>query len=259
MENAKMRFTDFPPCKHRFGCLQCRNDIKFVEHMKKRFGDWECPEKIPFGTPLELMPEHIKTKLETYQNNRISQGKDIPQIKEKNLIGSGREMPQIPQSRITSFLETPGCSHRIMCVECRNNELFREKIKNQMGDWVCPENIPLNTPLELMPQKIKDTQKNRQEQQNIQKERLEKIRISLDGIEEVIPEQALGLVDTIRAYIFPDKTKESFCKFNTGKTKEIEQKCCGGKIKMVPGFVCEKHGDASSQRCRGCQDFESKR
>jgi len=93
MENAKMRFTDFPPCKHRFGCLQCRNDIKFVEHMKKRFGDWECPEKIPFGTPLELMPEHIKTKLETYQNNRISQGKDIPQIKEKNLIGSGREMP----------------------------------------------------------------------------------------------------------------------------------------------------------------------
>ena len=71
--------------------------------------------------------------------------------------------------------------------------------------------------------------------------------------------KALGLVDLVRTHVFPDTKRASLCKYNTGENKEIEQKCCGGKVKMVPGFVCSKNGDASERVCRACQDFESKR
>jgi len=250
-----MKFLDFPPCKNRFGCIQCRNDIKFVEHMKERFGEWDCPEGIAFGTPIEKMPQHIQTKISTYQARLQQQGRNVPQISQENKISPIRNM----QPQITDFTQTPGCIHRMMCVECRNNAQFRERIQQQMGEWKCPENIPLNTPLEQMPENIKEVNRKREEQIRIQKETMDKIRIALDGIEEVIPEKALGLVDIIRVHIFPDTKKSTFCKYNTGEAKQVEQKCCGGKVKIVAGFVCSKHGDVSDQRCRGCQEFESKR
>jgi len=54
-------FLDFPPCKHRFACVQCRNDKKFIEkYAKKDLVNGECPEGIAFGTPLESMPNHIQ-------------------------------------------------------------------------------------------------------------------------------------------------------------------------------------------------------
>jgi len=220
--------------------------------MKERFGDWECPEKILFGTPLEKMPDHIRTKIEKYQ----ARGKSMPVVAPENKIVPN---PVTPPRTMTDFTQTPGCIHRMMCVECRNNEKFRERVVSQMGEWQCPENIPIGTPLKEMPQNIQDASKKREEQIQMQKETMTKIKIALDGIEEIIPEQALGLVDVVRAHIFPDTKKLSLCKFNTQEAKKVEQKCCGGKVKMVDGFVCEKHGDVSDKNCRGCQEFESKR
>lgn len=257
-----MQFTDFPPCKHRFGCLQCRNDIKFVEHMKKRFGNWECPENIPFGTPLEKLPEHIKVKHETYQNRLIQQGRPTREIPKENQIGTpkGRNInARDINARPNNFTETPGCIHRMMCVDCRNNESFRQKVESQMGPWECPENIPIGTKLEDMPKPIQEIHYKRQEQTKIQQEKIEKVKAALNSIEEVIPKQALGLLDLIRAYIFPQTAKSLLCKFNTGEKKEVDEICCGGKIKKVTGFICEKQGDASEKKCRSCNFFESKR
>jgi hypothetical protein len=223
--------------------------------MKERFGEWECPEGIKFGTPLEEMPKHIQTKISSYKSRMIEKGREEPKIEQKDRIGSA---PMESPKKI-SFTQTPGCTHRFMCVECRNNEKFREKMENQLGPWECPENIPIGTPLAEMPEKIQEIHRKREEQIKVQKEKMEKIRIALDGIEEVIPEQALGLIDVVRAHIFPDTKKASICKYNTGEKKKIEQKCCGGKVKKVDGFICSKHGDVSDRRCRACQDFESKR
>jgi len=254
-----MQFTDFPPCKHRFGCIQCRNDAKFVEHMKNRFGEWECPEKIPFGTTLDKMPPHIQAKISSYQNRLEEQGKEpLPQIKRDNKIGKrGFNVPPSPNPQ--NFTQTPGCVHRMMCVDCRNNENFRKRVEKQMGPWNCPENIPIGTTLENMPKHIQDNFHKREEQKRIQQEKIDKVKIALDSIEQVIPEQALGLLDEVRTHVFPNTPKAPLCKFNTGETVEVEEKCCGGKVKVVTGFVCEKKGPTSEKTCRSCRDFESKR
>jgi hypothetical protein len=256
---GKMKFTDFPPCKNRFGCVQCRNDAKFVEHMKERFGDWECPEKIAFGTSIENMPPHIQAKISTYEKRLNQKGREVQKIEKEDKIFPDKKKRKFPEKTKRSFTETPGCMHRLMCVECRNNEKFRERIEKQLGPWECPEKIPLNTPLEEMPEAIKEVAEKREVMANAQKQKAEKIKIALDALEEVIPEKALGILDEVRAHIFPHTKKPSLCKNYTGEKVQVEKKCCGGKVKKVDGFVCSEFGEVEERKCQACQKFESKR
>lgn len=269
-----MEFTDFPPCKHRFGCVQCRNDSKFVEHMRKRFGEWKCPEGIPFGTPLEEMPEYIQTKIKTYQNKLTEKGRDLPQINNKDQIAPPSEKSKTKKhpmldidkkdrskkTKIKSFTETYACQTRAACVECRNSEKFRKDMERRYGKWECPENIPIGTPIEEMPQKVVRMRQKRIEEKEKQQQYLNQLRSSLDDLEEILPTQALSKLDFLRFHIFPnDKHKNDMCIHNTKEKTKVDRKCCGGKTKKVDGFKCKIHGDTDPQYCSRCTDFRSKR
>jgi hypothetical protein len=126
-----MKFTEFPPCRNRFACLQCRNDNKFVENMRKRFGEWECPEGIAMGTPLEEMPQHIQDKIKTYKDRLIEQGRSLPtSMKATHPTPEERRANAgFDENMNKSFVNTPMCKQRSVCIECRNNKKFRERME----------------------------------------------------------------------------------------------------------------------------------
>ena len=119
-------FTDFPPCKHRFACVQCRNDKTFVTNMSKRYGEWQCPEGIAFGTPLEKMPQHIQVKIKTYQDRLKSQNKTPIETREA-------QTPSNATPGKHKFTDLPMCKQRAVCYECRNNDGFRERMASANG------------------------------------------------------------------------------------------------------------------------------
>jgi len=244
-----MKFTEFPPCKHRFACLQCRNDKAFIDAMVKRFGEWECPEGIALGTPIGGMPQHIQNKLKSYQERLSGQNKQPierieRQTQSKNII-----------TRSQSFVDLPMCKQRNVCVECRTNIEFRKRMEQQFGTWECPEGIPINTPLNEMPEKIRKSHEHRQKQAEEHKHKIEGIRQDIIDLETVIPPQDVEKLDRVKYFIFPEMRDSKDC-IHKGVRKKVEQKCCGGKVKMVDGFVCAIKGDASDRNCRTCNDFK---
>ena len=170
-----MTFTEFPPCKHRFGCVECRNNPTFLDKMKKRVGEWECPEKIPIKTTLDQMPVHIQKNIASYQSNRTQPAAQSPAIQTPHTA----QVPNMHQQPKT-FTELPQCIHRMTCLECRTNDKFREQMEAKFGKWECPINIAIGTPLEEMPEEIQTKIKQRQEQIKIQQARQQKAKDALN-------------------------------------------------------------------------------
>jgi len=262
-------FLNFPPCKHRFACLQCRNDSKFIEDMEKRFGKWECPEGIAIGTSLDKMPEHIRSKIKSYQkrlnekaireikiNERQTEGKSSQEIQSRNRV------QPIPKSngrgnlvQNSDFTKLPMCKQRVVCKECRNNTDFRERMEKNYGKWECPEGILINTPLENMPLNVQSIEKSKKVKAKANKDLIAKIKQDVLEIESIIPSQASEKFDRIKYYLFPELKDFADCIYK-GDSKKVKETCCGGKIKMVDGFVCEIKGDVTKRVCRNCSDFK---
>jgi len=269
-------FTDFPPCKHRFACMQCRNDPKFIENMEKRFGKWECPEGISIGTSLEDMPEHIQGKIKSYQKRLKEKVKqeietinrqtvDKPKrsiVGESTLDRSQDRALSNNRSKLiqnTDFTKLPMCRQRVVCNECRNNKDFRERMEKTYGKWECPEGILVGTPMDKMPVKIQNIDKSKKNKAKANKELVAKIRQDVLDIESVIPPQASEKFDRIKYYLFPEMKDSGEC-IHKGENKKVKEKCCGGKIKLVDGFECKikGRGDVTKKVCRHCKDFKRK-
>jgi len=247
-----MKFTDFPPCKHRFACLQCRNDRAFLDAMGKRFGEWECPEGIALDTPIEKMPQHIQVKLKSYQERLSGQNREVVERNNRQV------QPMINQNiNQQSFLDMPMCKQRNVCNECRNNIEFRKRMEQQFGEWKCPEGIPINTPISEMPDKIRSAHEMRQHQVEEHKNKLTELKQDILDLEGIVPPQGQEKLDRLKYFIFPDMKEAKDC-IHKGVNKKIEQKCCGGKVKMVDGFVCAIKGDASQRTCRTCNSFSKR-
>ena len=138
-----MKFVDFPPCKHRFGCVECRNNADFQVHMKERFGEWKCPESIPLNTPLDQMPNHIQEKINNYVDKMQKKGQSVPvytnRASESIKVVAKEEEEEEEINRIRdqkSFTDTAQCKFRSVCNECRNNEKFRNKMEERFGEWL---------------------------------------------------------------------------------------------------------------------------
>jgi hypothetical protein len=279
-KNAK-DVTELHPCQNRLACVVCRNDMQFVNQMRERFGrDWKCPEGISLNTPLEQMPQHIQDNITKHpmndpkhpMNQRRNQGPqrnphlDRMNHQYLNSVNSNDEGNMDQFNKPSSFTESYHCQNRLACAACRNDENFREQAKRDFGqEWECPEKIEIGTPLEQMPAYIKyihHSQKHIQTNVNsiqVDKKYLPELKIALDSIEEVIPEKGLELLDKVRFHLSPElKTLEN-CKYSTDERKQVEKKCCGGKINLVDGFVCSKLGDSPTTRCQKCDSFERKR
>ena len=154
-----------------------------------------------------------------------------------------------------SFVDLPMCRQRNVCVECRTNIEFRKRMEQQFGEWKCPEGIPINTPLNEMPDRIRKAHEMRQKQAQDHRDKLAGIKQDILDIENAIPPQASEKLDRVKYFLFPDMKVATDC-IHKGGNKKVEQKCCGGKVKMVEGFTCVIKGDASQRICRTCADFE---
>jgi hypothetical protein len=246
-------FTNFPPCKHRFACLQCRNDKSFVENMQRRYGEWECPEGIEFGTPLEEMPQHIQQKIKTYQDRLKSKGKEVYQAPENPNPDGNWEKAEVERHGFTAL---PMCKHRAVCFDCRNNTGFRERMEQKYGPWECPEGIAVGTPLNQMPEAVVRNFEAKQNAASQRRNKIDSVKQDLKDLEEMIPPMARQKFENIKNFIFPGMKNYKQCVNYTGETKQVEQKCCGGKVKMVEGFVCKKHGDVTEKTCMRCGDHK---
>jgi len=256
-------FTEFSPCKHRFACVQCRNDPKFIESMEKRFGKWECPEGITIGTPLEKMPEQIRNKIESYQkrieekgkkeielNNRQTKSKEEREVQSRSRINDRSNLIQN-----TDFTKLPMCKQRAVCYECRNNTQFRERMERVYGKWECPEGILIGTPTENMPVNVQNIERTKKDKARKSKEMVLKIKQDVLDIEKIIPPQVSEKFERIKYYLFPEMKDPKDC-IHKGDPKQVKQSCCGGKIKMVDGFYCKIKGEATKRICRTCSEFK---
>ena len=250
-------FLDFPPCKHRFACIQCRNDPTFLKNMVKRFGVWECPEKIALKTPLEKMPQHIQDKIKVYKDRMESKGQKPLQLNEKQTEKAIDPATQQTPKNTQKFTDLPMCKQHAVCMECRNNDAFRERMEQQFGAWECPENIPINTPLEEMPLSIRTAHETRVKRTEEQKKKAEDLKSNFIGLERFIPPEAMEKFNLVKYQLFPDLKSPEKC-VNKGEPKQIKQTCCGGTVKMVDGFFCSVKGEASIKICRTCDSFEQK-
>ena len=256
-----MEFTNFPPCRFRFGCVECRNNPGFQEHMKERFGEWECPEGIPLNTPLDKMPDHIQEKIKNYVDKMQKKGQSVPVYTDKAAEPIAKVTQQEEVNRIRKpreFTDTAQCKFRSVCNECRNNEGFRNKIEERFGEWECPEGIPINTPIKNMPLRIQDNHTRKKNQITAQNTKTLKVKEAINAIEELLPEDALYLVDQVRYYVFPHEKSSDLC-VNRGINIKVKKTCCGGKVKEVDGFTCDVYGEAESKKCLTCKDFKRAR
>lgn len=157
------------------------------------------------------------------------------------------------------YTETPMCKQRTQCFNCRNNENFRKQMENQYGSWECPENIPIGANLDQLPQVAQDAHQKVIEMQEARAKQIEKVKIALDELEMIIGENGLDKLETIRNFIFPNSKIAARCTYNQKEIGEVDQECCGGKIKKVKAYRCEKHIITTDKKCVRCDDFMVKR
>ena len=131
-------------------------------------------------------------------------------------------------------------------------------MKQQYGEWECPEKIPIGAALEQLPQKAQDAHKAMVEMQEKRAKQIEEVKVALNELEMIVPATAKVLVDKIRTLVAPDTKMPSKCKNGGAKIGEVDQECCGGKINKVDAFKCGKHTLTTAKKCIACTDFASK-
>ena len=143
-----------------------------------------------------------------------------------------------------SFIESQQCKSHKLCHACRNDENFRKAMMQQHGgewgkdEWGCPLGIPLGSTGDQLPEEAREYLKEMEKRRKQHEERLEQIRANLDDLEMIVPEQGLEKLNAIRFHIFPHEKKASSCENGGNQVGEVDQECCGGKLKKVPAFQC---------------------
>lgn len=155
-----------------------------------------------------------------------------------------------------SFTELSICKNRQICYACRNVDNFRERMSRQHGDWECPDNIPIGTPLQDLPQSAIDHHNYMLERQKRHKEKIAEAEIALNDLEMIVPAHGKHLLNNIRNVFFPQTKSPKECKYGGEIIGETNESCCGGKIKSVDLFACEKHESTTNKKCTRCEDFE---
>lgn len=153
------------------------------------------------------------------------------------------------------FTETPICTSRANCFNCRNNEKFRNQMSKQYGEYICPENIPINARLEELPQTAQDNYNRLLEQRKTKENQHKEITTIFNEIENNTQGKIQELIIRLRSIILPTTKIPSQCKFCQNKIGEVEQTCCGGKIDKVDAYECTKHIITTLKKCQRCDDF----
>ena len=163
-----------------------------------------------------------------------------------------------------SFIESQQCKLHQMCFHCRNDENFRKAMEQQHGgwgkdEWGCPLGIPLGASKNQLPEEAQKYLEEMEKRKKEHEERLKQVRVDLDELEMVVPEQGIDLLNRIRYFIFPQDKKADNCENNGGKIGEVDQECCGGKINKVDAYKCSKHTLTTDRKCNQCPDFKKKK
>jgi hypothetical protein len=128
-------------------------------------------------------------------------------------------------------------------------------MEQQHGSWECPEGIPVGAKLEELPQKAQEAYAQQQKMQEEQKKKMEEAQVALDELEMIVPPEGKDKINTLRGLFFPQTKTVAACKNGGEKIGEVDQECCGGKIKKVDAFKCSQHTVATDKKCQGCPDF----
>lgn len=158
-----------------------------------------------------------------------------------------------------NFVDTPICKSRQNCFQCRNNMKFREQMELQYGPWECPEGISIGTSLEEMPEQVQEIERRRQEIKEQQESNLARINILFDELESSISDNLYDKLVELRAMIFPNTKKANICEFGSEIIGKVNEECCGGKIKQVEAYKCNKHTITTDKKCSKCMDYKKKR
>jgi hypothetical protein len=110
------------------------------------------------------------------------------------------------------FKDTPICQSRTNCFICRNDQNFRDQMEKQHGKWECPENIPIGTPLEKLPEKARQAHQSMMDMQAQRQKQIEEVQVALNELDMVVPEVGKTHVDKVRFFLFPNQKTIDKCK-----------------------------------------------
>lgn len=161
---------------------------------------------------------------------------------------------------MSKFTESDVCKSRQYCVACRRDPRFRENFEKQTKEALgeCPLGIEIDAKDDKFPKDILDRYNQQQEQMKESQRKQELAKEALDELSLVLTGENLTRLDTIRSVFFPQTKVASKCKNSSKKIGEVDQVCCGGKIKKVDTFDCSKHTLCTDRKCNTCPDFTTK-
>jgi hypothetical protein len=154
------------------------------------------------------------------------------------------------------FTDTPICKQRTQCYNCRNNNGFRQQMENQYGPWECPENIPLGANLDQLPQVAQDAHQKMIEMQEARAKQLEEVKTAIDELEMIVGKNGLEKLEIIRIFLFPNSKTAVRCVQGGKEIGDVDEECCGGKIKKVKAYQCKTHIIATDKKCSRCTDYK---
>lgn len=158
-----------------------------------------------------------------------------------------------------SFVESNICKSHQNCIPCRRDPKFRENFEKQFGKWECPLSIPIDAKDEQFPAGAIEHHRQVLKQIEDQKRKTEAAQVALEELSMVLTGENLVRLELIRTTFIP-QTKTAIKCSNSGKQiGEVDQVCCGGTIKKVPAYECQKHTLCTDRKCMGCTDFSTKR
>jgi hypothetical protein len=159
-----------------------------------------------------------------------------------------------------SFNDSPICQSRLNCIPCRRDKAFREKLEGQFKEkWTCPLNIEIDAPDSDFPPDILEKFNNRKEEMDKIRKKHEEAKNALDELSMALSGENLERLSIIRDLFFPNTKEASKCKNMISVIGEVNQVCCGGKIKKVSAFSCKKHVVCTDKKCNACNDFDLKK
>lgn len=156
------------------------------------------------------------------------------------------------------FTETEVCKSKINCFACRREKPFRDSLEKQFGKWECPLGISLDAPDSAFPKETIEMQKRQEEAKEKEINRRKEIDNLFLELEMCLTGEALLKLHQLQILINPKIKESSKCRFGGKKIGEVDEPCCGGKIKKVDAYSCSKHSLTTNKKCFRCSDFSFK-
>ena len=158
------------------------------------------------------------------------------------------------------FTQEQVCTSRQNCVACRRDSRFRDHFEKQYGGkWECPLNIPIDAADEAFPVEILTRYKEVLKMQEERQKQMQEVQTTLDELIMTSSGDTLAKVEKVRNFFFPHLKSATKCVHSTKQLGEVDQVCCGGTVKKVAAYDCDKHTLCTDKKCQGCQDFSQKR